>query len=106
MVRWTTPTFTLTVKNVNLTGYQIYVTIKQGESVVTIDYTDVTLNIVAENSILSFTLSQQDSAKFDFRNKANVQVNAINSDNHRVATDIMEIDILANLIDKEIEYEL
>ena len=106
MVRWTTPTFTLTVKNVNLTGYQIYITIQQGSSVVTVNYADVALNVVGENSILTFTISQQDSAKFDFNNKANVQVNGINSDNHRVATDIMQIDVLANLIDRELTYEI
>lgn len=106
MVRYTTPTFTLTLKNVNLTGYQIYVSIQQGSTIITLDYENISLNIVNGNSVLTFELTQEESSKFDYHNKANVQVNAINSDNHRVATDIMEIDILKNLIDKEIEYEV
>lgn len=104
MIRYTTPTLYSTVKDVDLTvGYDVYVSLKQD---VQIDKSgeDLTLELVGENTLISFKLSQLESAMFNFDKRVFVQINAIDENGNRLATGIKEVPVMRNLLDKEISY--
>ena len=104
MIRYTTPTLYSTVKSVDLTvGYDVYVSLKQD---VQIDKSgeDLTLELVGEDTLISFKLSQLESAMFNFDKRVLVQINAIDENGNRLATGIKEVPVMRNLLDKEISY--
>lgn len=108
MINYTTPTITLTIEDQDITASQIYVTLKQREHKMTIDYTNLTATAVTvgqrTDTQIEFTLSQQQSAYFDYSLAVSVQVNWISSDGTRGATRIKKIDVMKNLLDEVKSY--
>ena len=104
MINYTTPTITLEVENADLTGQDVYVTLEQTGVELTKSGEDLTITTQGDNTIIVFALTQVESAYFDYGKKAQVQVNFINSDGLRDATNIAQISVFKNLLDKEIEY--
>ena len=108
MINYTTPTISLTVEGVDLSGMDVYVSLEQGskeltktgdaliiEPIVGTETTDTSIN---------FTLTQEESASFDFGKSVSVQVNWISSVGVRDATEIKTIPVMRNLLDKVVEY--
>lgn len=105
MRRYTTPTLPMTVP-VDLTGADIYVTIKQGQRKLQKTGADVVSVYDSESgkTTLSVTLTQEETGAFLAEKKAYVQVNWIFSDGTRDATNIKQIDVSENLIAEVIRY--
>lgn len=101
MVRYTTPIIPMTV-DADLTGFNIKVTLTQGDQKVT----KVVTEIEVEDNVTSFSvpLTQQESGKFSATSKVQVQVNAIDANGTRLATDIEMINIFENLLPEVLSY--
>ena len=106
MINYTTPTITLTVEGVDISAFDVYVTLEQGKTELTKSDDDLTITTETvqqiTNTIISFTLSQTESAKFDYSRYVNVQVNWLNNGT-RNATEIETIEVMRNLLDRVIE---
>ena len=106
MRRYTTPTIQLTIAGIDLTGTDVYVTFSQGERTLTI--TDPALVYDSSNGGLTtiyVPLTQAQTAKFNVSSPVNVQVNWIDSNEMRNATDVKQIPVLINTLQEIIEYE-
>lgn len=105
MRRYTTPTLSMTVP-VDITGADIYVTIKQGQRKLQITGSDVVSVYDAESgkTELSVSLTQEETGAFLAEKSATIQVNWIFSDGTRDATNIQRIDVSENLLSEVISY--
>ena len=108
MINYTTPTISLTVEDVDLTGNDVYVSLEQGKTELTKTGTDLIIDTETQgqqtDTTITLTLSQTESASFDFGKSVSVQVNWINSSGVRDATEIKTIGVMRNLLDKVISY--
>lgn len=86
MKRYTTPTITVTLQGIDLTGCDIYVTYKQG-SKLTLTIWDVDYEFDGTDSIISYTLSQEQTAMFKAGSSATIQINWVTPAGKRDATD-------------------
>lgn len=106
MINYTTPTITLTVENVDISAFDVFVTLEQGKTELTKSGADlnITTEVVSQNvnTIIAFTLSQTESASFDYSRYVNVQVNWIKN-GIRLATEIETIEVMRNLLDQVID---
>ena len=66
---------------------------------------DLILQSQQTDTVITFTLTQEESASFDFRKNVSIQVNWITSDGVRAATEIKSIDVMRNLLDEVIQYD-
>ena len=108
MINYTTPTIKLIVEGVDITGKDIYVTleqrcvklIKKGSDLI------VEAETIEQNTdtIITFVLTQEESARFDFNKNVYIQVNWIASNGVRAATEIKAIGVMKNLLDEVISY--
>ncbi len=104
MINYTTPTISLTVEGVDLSGMDTYVSLEQGQKELTKTGDDLIIEPVESDTSIVFTLSQTESAFFDFGKSVSVQVNWVSSSNVRDATEIKTFPVMRNLLDKVIEY--
>ena len=106
MINYTTPTITLTVEGVNISAFDIFVTLEQGKTELTKTGAELTISTETvgqiTNTIISFMLSQKESASFDYSRYVDVQVNWFNNGT-RNATEIERIEVMRNLLDRVIE---
>lgn len=103
MIKYTTPTITLTVESIDITPHDVYVTLEQGNKELTKKGADL-IKQFEDDTTLTFVLTQEESASFDFSKSVSVQVNWITSDGVRAATEIRSIPVMRNLLDKVIAY--
>ena len=105
MKRFTTPSIPMTVP-VDLTGADIYVTIKQGQRKLQKTGADVISVYDAESgkTTLTVTLTQEETGAFLAEKSATIQVNWIFSDGTRDATNIKKIEVSENLLSEVIQY--
>lgn len=105
MRRFTTPILPMTVP-VDITGADIYVTIKQGQRKLQKTGEDVVSVYDSESgkTTLTVTLTQEETGQFLSEKKAFVQVNWIFSDGTRDATNIKQVEVTENLIANTITY--
>ena len=99
MIRYTTPTITLTIEDALVSG-DVFVTFEQGRNRLTIEDAEVTLG--NSDSTITLTLTQEQTAMFKTGFPISVQVNWIDG-GVRTATDIATISALDNLLDEVIE---
>lgn len=108
MINYTTPSISLVVEAVDLTGQDVYVTLEQGNHELTKTGSDliITTDTHAQqtDTEIVFTLSQTESASFNFGKSVSVQVNWINASGVRDATEIKTISVMRNLLDEVISY--
>lgn len=104
MIKYTTPTISLTVEGVDITAHDIYVTLEQGTTELIKTGSDLIVSTDEGDTSIIFTLTQEESAMFDYNNRAAIQVNWITSSGVRSATEIKSIGVLRNLLDKVIAY--
>lgn len=109
MINYTTPTIPLTVEGIDLTSYDLYVTLEQVGKKLTKSGNDlnVTTQTVGQktNTKITFDLTQAESAMFNHRLGVDIQVNYI-KDGVRKATDIKHISVMKNLLSEVIEDEI
>ena len=105
MINYTTPTITLIVEGVNLTPYDVYVTIEQYNIEVTKSGSDLDVSMQTSSSgidtVISFVLTKEESSRFFYNGNANVQVNWLDGET-RGATEIKTIHVGKNLLDEVI----
>lgn len=101
MRRYTTPTHELTVKGVDLTGCDVYVTYKQARNVLTISDPEVEFD--GKDTVVTVELSQIQSASFK-TGDATVQINWVTPQGARDATNIKQVRIEQNLLEEVVEY--
>lgn len=101
ITRFTTPPITLLVKGVNITAYDIYVTVKQDDNEITVS-DGLSVSLEGRDTKIVFQLTQEQAGSLDFRGFAGVQVNWI-ADGNRYATEIARVQIYNNLFDEVIE---
>lgn len=99
MRRYTTPSIMLTLKGVDITTYDVYVTITQGGNSITVE--NPPAQLVGCNTVLTVTLTQEQSAQFH-AGMVDVQVNWVDIAGRRSATKIKRVGIDANLLDEVI----
>ena len=108
MINYTTPTISLTVEGVDLSGMDTYVSVEQGQKELTKTGEALIIEpIIGEETTdtkITFTLTQEESASFDFGKSVSVQVNYISPSNVRDATEVKTIPVMRNLLDKVIHY--
>lgn len=108
MRRYTTPTHDLVVEGIDLTGMDVWVTYRQdGRRLVKMgpdELESVTYDEDADESTITVSLTQLQTAQFAVGKRAKVQVNFIDSEDRRNATVIKEITISENLLDEVVEY--
>ena len=108
MINYTTPTIELTVEGVDLTAQDIYVSVEQGAKELTKTGADLTVEAETvgqvTNTNISFTLTQEESAAFQYGKQVSVQVNWISVSGVRAATEIKNIPVFKNLLAEVIEY--
>lgn len=108
MTNYTTPTIMLTVEDKDLTGYDVYVSLEQGKIELTKSGNDIMIDTETvgqiTNTVISFVLSQEESAMFRFNASVAVQVNWIDASGAREATEIKGIEVMRNLLDEVIQY--
>lgn len=103
MIRYTTPTITLTISNFVLPdNVEVYVTLKQGTTIVTRD--NATYEQNDSSLTISLTLTQEETGGFKPSSPVQVQVNWIDSFGVRCATKIATIASFENLLDEVITY--
>ena len=101
MRQYTTPTYTLTVKGVDLTGVDgVWVTFADSNRTVIVTKDSPTVTASGNDSVVETTLTQAETALFAADTKSGVQVNWYD-DGLRFATEIVQINITENLL-KEI----
>lgn len=105
MINYTTPTLYARVKNINFTtGYDVYVSLEQGCRQLDKSGEDLTLEMDGNDTLISFVLTQIESASFDFNSRVYMQINIIDENGCRAATGIKQIPVMRNLLDREISY--
>lgn len=108
MINYTTPTISLTVESVDLTGNDVYVSLEQGKTELTKTGADLIIDTETQgqqtDTTITLTLTQTESASFDFGKSVSVQVNWINASGVRDATEIKSISVMRNLLDEVISY--
>lgn len=104
MINYTTPTISLTVEEVDLTGTDVYVSLEQGNHELTKSGSDLIISTDEGDTNIIFTLTQEESASFNFGKSVSVQVNWISQAGVRDATEIKSVGVMRNLLDKVISY--
>lgn len=105
MIQFTTPTITLKIKGIDISQADAYVTLKQGQLELT--KTGAELSISTEtiagvtNTLIAFTLSQEETASFTKDRTAKIQVNWYDA-GIRLATEQKAVIFGENLLDEVI----
>lgn len=101
MIRYTTPTITLTV-NADLTGTDVYVNIAQGRKEIVKKNPGMTVS--EGETTLTVPLTQEETAAFSDSSPVEIQVNFISGGGIRNATTIATVQTFRNLLDEVVEY--
>ena len=103
MRRFTTPTVTLTVKGVDLTGMDVLVTFTQACHELTVEGPSMTLS-TGGDTVIEVPLSQVQTGGF-VEGTVEVQVNWLDALGNRDATTVGTIEVERNLLDEVVDDE-
>lgn len=103
MRRFTTPTLTLDIEGLDLTGWHTVTAIKQGNDVLEIE--NAPCEATENGSRLTIQLTQEQTGIFSADSNASVQVRFINENGYAGATNIKGINITPVLVGGVIGYE-
>ena len=101
-IRYTTDVMTITLRGLDLTGYKVLVTVQQG-SANAVTITNPTRVVEDGNTTLYVSMTQQQSGRLS-AGRAKMQVNWINSNGTRGATDVIDVIVGENLVPEVISY--
>lgn len=106
MIQFTTPTITLKVKGIDISQTDAYVTIKQNTLELTKTGADLSISTETiqgvTNTLIAFTLTQEETAAFAQDRTAKIQVNWY-SNGIRLATEKKAVIFSENLLDEVIQ---
>jgi len=94
---FSTPTKTARLKGVNATAYDIYLTLEQDKHSLTLTGSDLSVSYNGEDTLIVFTLTQQQSARFCPYKQVRVMVNCMNGST-RIPSSIAVLDTFENLL--------
>lgn len=97
MRRYTTPTIIVRIEGADLTGCDVYVTFMQGRREHTVK--NPPMRIEGSDTYLEVRLTQLQSARFAHDKPVEVEVNVVDYNNYRAATNIAEISIDRQLLE-------
>lgn len=100
MISYTTPTYAHTVKGIDLTECQVYVTYKQGIAEVSLQGDT---ELVGEDTVVTVSLTQEQTAKFR-AGELQVQINWVYPNGKRNATVKRSMQVDGNLMCREVGY--
>lgn len=106
MRRFTTPTINLTIRGADLTNCNVWLTLSQGRTMLTIRLDE--LEDWEPGEVVStcpVTLTQEQSAMFTSTSPTLVQVNAVSSEGFRWASGIDSTKLGRNLMEEVVSYE-
>lgn len=104
MRRGTTPTLILTIKNVDLTGSELEVALKQSRYFVIKKNNDLHIELDEEDTVVSLYLTQEETLSFSTQKMLSIQVRFIDEDGVAGATNIKQIPVDQILREGVIEY--
>ena len=100
--QYTTPQETIRVSGVDLTGANIYVTYSDRARAKSITITNVTVTKDGDDSVLTLSLTEEQTGMFEANEKVSVQVNW-KATGKRYATEIANVQWNENLIKEVLE---
>lgn len=103
MIRGTTPDYLLTIEGYDLTNKTVFVTIRQGSTIITKSGDQLTISVDGEKTTIAVTLTQLDTLRLSV-GKAEVQVRFIDSNGVARATDRAELTVDKVLLERVIAY--
>lgn len=92
---------TLLVKGVDITAYDVYVTIRQWNNKVTVSGDGLAMTATSDGTEITLMLTQQQAGSLNVKKFAQIQVNYMVGD-VRTATEISSVNIYDNLLDEVI----
>lgn len=101
MIRYTTPTDELTVKGVDLTGYEVWASYRQRSHKLDVQADSVTYD--GTDTTILVPLTQEQTGAF-CAGQVSIQVNWLTPEGKRDATTIKTVEVGANLLDRVMEY--
>lgn len=101
MRRYTTPTLSLRVKQCDLVGCRVLVTISQGPTKIEAEAEPV---LSGEDTLLEVPLTQGETARLKADRDCRIQVNWIDGSGNRDATAIKTVPVDENLLEKVVGY--
>lgn len=101
MIQWTTPTHIHTVRGVDLSSYDVYVSYKQNRTELTIPAQSVTYN--GTDTTVTVQLTQKQTGSFK-AGTVKVQINWVTPDGNRDAVLVKSVEVDENLMAKEVGY--
>lgn len=101
MIRYTTPTHEHVVNGVDLTGCHVVVSYEQRNDRIEVQAKSVRYE--NDQSVVTVSLTQRQTGRLR-AGKAKAQINWIYPDGTRNATTCKEIDILENILAREVKY--
>lgn len=104
MIQYTTPTLRLTVRGADLTGTEVYVTIKQGgRDPIEGEITSVTYDGETDATVVLADFTQLQTGRIR-KGEATVQINFVTAEGRRLATAEKRIEVGDNHIKEVLEY--
>lgn len=103
MRRYTTPTITLTISDLDLTDYHTVTTLKQGS--VELDLEDIDCTASDDGCVLETVLTQEQTAAFSAKKDIYVQVHFVSASGVASATNIKRLTMGKTLHEAVISYE-
>lgn len=101
MIQWTTPTHTHIVRGIDLSGYDVYVSYKQGRNELSVASDQVEYD--GSDTTVTVGLSQRQTGGFK-AGAVKVQVNWVTPDSKRDAVLVKSVEVDENLMAKEVKY--
>lgn len=101
MIQWTTPTHVHTVRGVDLTGFDVYVSYKQGRNELTIPAGEVAHD--GTDTTVTVRLTQKQTGSFK-AGTVKVQINWVTPEGNRDAVLVKSVEVDENLMAKEVGY--
>ena len=103
MRRYTTPTITANITGIDLTGMKTFTTLRQGNTLLTLE--DLPVTVTENGCKLEGVLTQEQTAMFEANNDINIQVRYINAQGVASATNIKRVSVNSVLMPGVISYE-
>ena len=103
MIRGTTPTYTLTIPDYDLSDKTVFVTLAQGIRKITLSNDRVEILSDETGSTIVFELTQPETFAF-VSGSASIQVRFIDVDGEAYATEIGSVNVNPVLLEREIKY--
>lgn len=101
ITRFTTPPITVLVKGQDITTYDVYLTLKQLDTEITLSGASLSMTATDDDTEITFSLTQEQAGQFSPKLPASIQVNWMDG-GLRYATEMVKVRVFENLLDEVI----